>query len=329
MAKTKALTVSSEVLTVALINAIAAWADARTDANSARRLDLLRDKTRAVTLFFEWTRKPPWQVTAIDVKAWQAELEGRGLSPATVYAMISRISSFYNWAREDPDLAEQIHNNPVTLARPKAPKAYQNEAAQALDDDEAAALLREVKRRADAGDVVAKRDYALLLFYFGTGMRRREVTQLRWGNVKLVDGAIRLVGKVKGGDYVGREITDPRVKTALLDYLQAAGRLDEMAPESPLWTSHDRANVHPNEALTSHAVSKRFKRYARAAGLPSFHMHQTRHTFARWVGESTGSIVETQDALGHKNAATTRVYVRRIAVKKDKHSTTVLDKLGV
>jgi site-specific recombinase XerC len=45
---------------------------------------------------------------------------------------------------------------------------------------------------------------------------------------------------------------------------------------------------------------------------------QTRHTFARIVAESSGSIVETQDALGHRNPATTRVYVQRIAVKHDK-----------
>jgi integrase len=62
------------------------------------------------------------------------------------------------------------------------------------------------------------------------------------------------------------------------------------------------------------------KGYARDAGIKDFHLHQTRHTFARLVAERTGSIIETQDALGHKNPATTRVYVRRIAVKKDKHS---------
>jgi len=45
------------------------------------------------------------------------------------------------------------------------------------------------------------------------------------------------------------------------------------------------------------------------------------------VSESTGSIIETQDALGHKHAAT-KVYVRRIVVKRDKHSTTILDRLG-
>jgi hypothetical protein len=38
------------------------------------------------------------------------------------------------------------------------------------------------------------------------------------------------------------------------------------------------------------------------------------------VAECSGSITETQDALGHKSAATTRVYVQRIAVKRDRHS---------
>jgi hypothetical protein len=47
------------------------------------------------------------------------------------------------------------------------------------------------------------------------------------------------------------------------------------------------------------------------------------------VSESTGSIIETQNALGHRHAATTRVNVQRVAVKKDKHSTSILDRLDV
>ncbi len=42
-----------------------------------------------------------------------------------------------------------------------------------------------------------------------------------------------------------------------------------------------------------------------------------------------GSIIETQDALGHKHAATTMVYVQRVAVKRDKHSAAILDRLHV
>ena len=65
------------------------------------------------------------------------------------------------------------------------------------------------------------------------------------------------------------------------------------------------------------------------AGIGDVHLHQTRHTFARWVSESTASIIETQDALGHRHAATTSVYVKRVAVKKDRHSTLILDRLEV
>lgn len=55
------------------------------------------------------------------------------------------------------------------------------------------------------------------------------------------------------------------------------------------------------------------------ARLANIRLHQTRHTYARLVGELAGSMVETQDALGHRNAPTTRVYLQRVAVKQDKH----------
>ena len=47
------------------------------------------------------------------------------------------------------------------------------------------------------------------------------------------------------------------------------------------------------------------------------------------VSEDTGSLVETQEALGHRNLATTRVYVNSIAVKKDKHSKGISERLGI
>ncbi len=93
----------------------------------------------------------------------------------------------------------------------------------------------------------------------------------------------------------------------------------QLKADLPLWTRHDPAGK-PGAPLSSHSFAKRLKRYARAAGIGHVHLHQTRHTFARIVSEDTGSITETQDALDHKNPQTTRVYVQRIAIKKDKHS---------
>jgi integrase len=260
--------------------AILAWADATTDPTSDRRKDLLRDKVLAVIDFFLWENKPIEIVTPGDVKKWQEELERQELAPATVYAKISRVSSFYTWAMKAPEVAGRITCNPVTLARPKAPKAYQNERTKALDDDEVRALLNVVKARADSGDVIGKRDYAMLLFYLLTGMRRSEVARLRWGDVKLNGDGLIVAFITKGGLFVNKEINEPSVRAALLDYLQASKRLDSIALNSPLWTRHDRAGM-PWQGVTSHGIAKAFKQYAEVAGVEGFHLHALRHTYAR------------------------------------------------
>jgi hypothetical protein len=47
------------------------------------------------------------------------------------------------------------------------------------------------------------------------------------------------------------------------------------------------------------------------------------------VAERTGSLSETQEALGHRQAATTRVYVDSVAKKTDKHSRHILAALDL
>ena len=309
----------------ALQNAVDLWANATTDADSHRRADLVRMKTRSVGAFFSFVGVEPGRVTPLDVHRWQAHLEDQGLSAATVYARVSRVSSWYRWALEDAALSEVIHHNPVALARPKAPKAYQTESTKALSTEDAGALLATVKAHA-ARSLVGKRDYALQLFYFATGMRRAEVIGLRWQDVR-INGTVTLTGKIKGGRYRERQVDDTRVRDALLDYLKASGRLDTMTPDAPLWTAHDRTGKNTGTPLSSHAFAKNLKKYARWANIGDIHLHQTRHTVARLVAERDG-IGAAREILDHEHESTTRVYVDRITTKKDKHSRDILDTLG-
>jgi integrase len=329
----------------ALCIAAAFWAAATTAMDTPRRQDLLRDKARMVIAFFEFTQRHPADVTALEVDAWRIALTGRGLAAETVYAYLSRLSSFYNWMQRDVQLAQEVRQNPVLLARPKPPKPYQSKRTKALSDADLRSLLRMIKAASDGGDVVAKRDYALLLFYVLTGMRRQEIIQLRWGDLEIAETLV-LTTLVKGGTYRTKEIADPSVKAALLDYLVASGRLDTLQPESPLWIAHDTAKDTPpgtckrnpkkpkvirtqGSPLTSHGFVKNLKRYAAAAGIPDIHLHQTRHTFARMVGEDASSLMEVQEALGHKDLATTRVYLERIRMQHDKHSRRIARRLGL
>jgi integrase len=304
-------------LQVALRGAVSLWASATT-SESERRQDLLRDKQRIVLSFFRHTGKLPSEVDPSDVQGWLRDLEMKGISAGTCYQHACLLSSFYSWAMKDSEVGRHVRRNPARLARPKAPKPYQTESVKALSDEEVGALVSAVRGRALSGDAVAKRDYALLLLYLATGLRRQEAIGLRGKDVHVGETLV-LEYRAKGGDYRSREVREPQVREALLDYLTASGRLHALKTDAPLWTRHDRAGK-PGEALSSHCFVKNLKKYAREAGVEGFHLHRTRHTFARIVSEMTGDITATQNALDHQNRSTTRVYVQRIAVKRDLYS---------
>ncbi len=245
-------------------------------------------------------------------------MERRGLKPATIYARVSRVSAFFRWLLSDAQLSRFIRSNPAAQARPHYPRPYQSESTKALSDEEMNSLLAVVRRLAHSGSVVGKRNYALLLFYFLTGLRRSEVIGLRGNDLETKEGTLVIKYRRKGGKFTAREVSDASAYKALIDYLETAGRQNVIGTERPLWTRHDRAGK-PGAPLTSRAFVENLKGYAREAGLSHVHLHQTRHTYARIVAEETGSFIETQEALDHENQATTRVYVQRITVKKDRH----------
>lgn len=320
------ITLPKQGYDLALQTAASLWAEATTAVTTQRRKEVLHDKELAVRSFFEFTGKHPADTAPKDVHIWRSHLERQGLSPATVYARTSRLSSFYNWLMSDPQLAGTISTNPVLLARPKAPRAYQGESTKALPDEKVQALGAVIKAKADAGSITAKRDYALFLFYMVTGLRRSEVINLRGSDIEEEDGAFVLHGKVKGSDYVERELYDPEAQAALKDYLRAAGRSSVLGRKAPLWTRHDRAGK-PGAPLTSYAFAHNLKIYAREAGIKKIHVHQLRHTFGRMIADETGSLDEVQEALGHRNRSTTRVYVQRITRKRDKHSRRISERI--
>jgi integrase len=311
----------------AIHTAIEFWAEGSTRAETFERAAKLRDKTQAVKGFFAFVGKHSGEVTPEDVRTWREHLESKGQKPATVYARVSRVSAFFKWLMADPLMGQYIRFNPAAQARPRHPQPYQSESVKALTDDEMNRLLGVLRTRADAGSVVAKRDYALLLFFFLTGLRRNEVISLRGKDLEQKEGRLVIKYRRKGGKFVGREVGDASVYEALVEYLTVSGRKNVLGFERPLWTRHDRAGK-PGAPLSSRSFAENLKVYAHEAGIKHIHVHQTRHTYARIVAEETGSYLEAQEALDHENAATTRVYVQRITVKADKHGSKIAKRMN-
>jgi integrase/recombinase XerD len=299
----------------ALLTAVDHWTDATTSMESPRRADIKRDKKNAALSFFAFCGKAPSEVTAADVKAWQAQMEGRGLAVTTVYTRVCHLSSFFRWLMKDPALGQVIRSNPVGYAHPKAPKPYQTRRAKALTEKQATKLLNVAESRARAAGLTGKRDYAMLLLYLVTGMRRSEVIALKGRDIHIEDDEILIRCRVKGGDYQNRSLVSRRFRRAFLDYLRSSRRLHVLRDDGPLWTRHDRAG-EPGESRSSWSFVENLQRYAKEAGIGKFNLHRTRHLFAQIVAERTGSLSEAQEALGHRHAATTRVYVDSLPKKR-------------
>lgn len=327
------------------------FAESTTPQKLKRVKDIRRDKIAAVTSFFTLIEKSPDKVQVSDINEWhqwlldagnrrtkQNNQKSHGLAETTIYTRFSHLSAYFEWLRQLPEFAGFLPVNPVRLAMPKPPKKYNSPKAKALTDEELSKLWLYLETLAkDDKNLPAVRDYAIFRLFMATGLRREEIINIGAGDVKIEDDAILLHTLVKGGTYEWRTVTDDEVKTALERYLRLTRRKSVIGSENrALWIRFDRgAKIaraqhkeekpdYSNEPrLSSHSFDKQIKRYAKDSGIGHFHIHQLRHTFARIVAEDTGSLIETQDALGHMDIQTTQIYVNRIRFKKDKFSRTI------
>jgi site-specific recombinase XerD len=296
--------------TKTLVPIVEAWARTCTDLDSSAAAHLLRDKREAVLSFFRYTSKPPAQCTSEDALDWIKDMEAGGLKQATIYARASRVSAFYKWVAANSGNAGMVYN-PIEAVRPKAPKPYQSEKTKSLSDEEMTRLVR----------------LAMLVMLFASGLRINEVMQLTWGKTHTTPAGLQIETRVKGGELRHIEINQVLVRDALYCYIEESGRAGHMEDDSPLWLGHAPQGNSSAAGLSARSFSYNMKRYGRMIGRPDLHNHMTRHTYARIIADETGSLTDTQDALGHANARTTKHYMQRLGVKRDKNSDKIMKRM--
>lgn len=327
------------------------FAETTTPKKARQQKIIHRGKIFAVTSFFSLINKEPDQVTVRDVNNWhqwmldegktvkRKDKEGKirilkkGLEESTIYTRLSHLSAYFEWLRKLPEFAHFLKHNPVRLALPKPPKKYNSAKAKALTDEELTRLWLHLENLAqDDKNLKAVRDYAIFRLFSASGMRREEILGINAGDVKFTKEGLLIRALVKGGEFEWRIISDEEAIAALERYLLLTKRKSTIGDRHrALWIRLDRGAKSANYdkdgnkleteiGLNSKGFEKQIKLYAHEAGIGHFNIHQFRHTYARIVAEDSGSLIETQDALGHANIQTTKVYVKKIVAKKDKHS---------
>ena len=189
----------------------------------------------------------------------------------------------------------------------KRPPATQKEAAY-LTRDQVAVLLT-----AAAGH----RLYALVVLLAGTGLRRGEALALRWSDIDMDAGALRVratLGRVGGrlvftepkSERSRRTVAVPAPLVAVLRSHRTRQAQERLAAGS-LWEADDL--VFPTRIgtpLDPRNAARAFEAIVQAAGLPGqVGMHTLPHTFASTLLAAGTHMRVVQEALGHSSYAIT------------------------
>lgn len=278
--------------------------------------DTRRAYATAVRQYLDWLEARPeldWHRPGrAALRAYLAELDGRGLARTTIAARVAALRSFYRHARREAWVAGDPW---AALAAPQRPHRL----PQVLEVGDVERLIEGLTSGGGpAGSVVsalALRDRALLETAYAAGLRIGELALLTVADLDLARGEVRVMGKGRKERLclIGRP-----AREALVRYLEG-GRpeLRARAAGRPLGRgravpAEDAGRLFLNafgQPLGVRGLRYRFTRLAARAGLPpDVHPHTLRHSFASHLLDGGADLRVVQELLGHASLATTQIY---------------------
>jgi integrase/recombinase XerC len=207
-----------------------------------------------------------------------------GLAPKSLQRLLSSCRSLFRQLNREGRLA----GDPLLGVR--GPKV-RRKLPQVLDVDEAGALVE-----TDSGGKLAVRDRAMLELFYSSGLRLSELCGLRWLDLNLEEGEVRVLGK-------GSKTRIVPVGRHAIAALRALGAEQGMSADDPVFRGRGGAPINPR------TIQLRMNTLALQQGIPKhIHPHLLRHTFASHMLESSGDLRAVQELLGHADIATTQIY---------------------
>lgn len=251
---------------------------AGTVVNYARELALLQAQAESLGLR-HWR-----ELRAEFLRGLVAREHRRGREPGSLHHLLSACRSFLRWLQREGVIAE----DPALDVR--APK-LRRKLPQVLDVDEAAAL---VEIPTDTPEAV--QDRAMLELFYSSGLRLAELTGLRWSDLDLDEGLVRVLGK-------GSKTRVVPVGSKAREALHALREQTTPQSHSPVFPGRG------GKPIAAATVRKRLKGWAQSQGVwKRVYPHLLRHSFASHMLESSGDLRAVQELLGHADISTTQIY---------------------
>ena len=244
-------------------------------------------------------------------------------SPSSKARKISSLRSLYKFYFR---IGEINHNLSDLMDLPKIP----DNNIVVMDKEQVSRILNAVSDTTNMsnGEIIRhnkiiKRDYAIMMLFFGTGIRVSELVGIDLDDIDFYNASLIITRK--GGDQ--DEVYFPSiVEEAITDYVNSDRDILLNGADSPaLFISMQ------HKRMTVRSVQLMIKGYATKAGLNmKVTPHALRRTFGTNLYEETNDIYLVADALHHSSVETTRKHYanmskehKRIAANK---SSTLFEK---
>ena len=227
------------------------------------------------------------------VRSWIVHLMTEQMHASTVSRKISALRSFYRWAVKK----KKISNNPMLkIAAPKKPKRL----PVSIPGNNLSRLFElSLVDVTGEPDFIRVRDSFIIELFYGTGMRRAELINLRLTDFNVHRKEVRVTGK--GNKIRSIPLTD-RILKNYQSYL--------MCRETKIVDNTDyvfltEKGKHVYEKLIYNVV-KNVLGNITTQGKKSPHV--LRHTFATHLLDEGAELNSIKELLGHASLAATQVY---------------------
>ncbi len=247
-------------------------------------------------------------LSAQDFRGWLARRGGEGLARASTARAMSTLRNFFRYL-ERHGLAANAAIGAVRA--PKVPRSV----PKALAAEDALETLETARQLPDE-PWIAKRDAAVLLLLYGSGLRIGEALGLarRQAPAAGADATLTVTGK--GGKQRLVPVL-PVVADAIADYLKHCPHA--LDGDGPLFVGAR------GQRLSARVVQRQMQKTRMLLGLPDTATpHALRHSFATHLLAGGGDLRTIQELLGHASLSTTQRYTavdagRLRAVYDDAH----------
>lgn len=226
---------------------------------------------------------------------WGCSTSKATLSAGTIVAYGRVTCVFFNWLEENEHIeVSPFSNKGVKFTSKRSDTAIIIKNVPEVDIRKIFAALSRPEQLVTFTGI---RDLAMVSLLLDSGIRRGELLSITLSGLDMVNMRVTVNGKT------GKRIAyfSEACKKPLNDYIKRRA-VEFEGNEDALWIGRD------GDPIGISTFASLMQRIKTVSGV-EFHAHQLRHTFALMMSSKV-SAFELKELMGHKNIATTQIYVQ-------------------